>query len=69
MSDYVYLRVERRGPAGWIIFNRPEALNAMNSGMRVELARAWQELDQDPGVRVIVNTGTGQGFRRRRGRR
>ena len=62
MSDYVYLRVERRGPAGWIIFNRPEALNAMNSGMRVELARAWQELDQDPGVRVIVNTGTGRAF-------
>lgn len=59
---YEFLKVERRGKVGWVIFNRPEALNAMNSGMREELGRAWRELDDDPEVYVIVNTGEGRAF-------
>jgi enoyl-CoA hydratase len=54
--------VEREGPVGWLVFNRPEAGNAMNAGMLDELEAAWQELDQDPDVRVIVNTGAGRAF-------
>ena len=30
--------------------------------MLAELERAWRELDDDPGVRVIVNTGAGSAF-------
>ena len=30
--------------------------------MLAELERAWQELDADPEVRVIVNTGKGDAF-------
>src|ERR1039457_1923398 len=59
---YQYLRVERHGPVGWLINNRPEQLNAMNSTMRDEFADAWRALDEDPEVRVIVHTGEGRAF-------
>ena len=59
---YERLRVEREGPIGWLVFDRPEAGNAMDAVMLAELERAWQELDADPTVRVIVNTGEGSAF-------
>jgi enoyl-CoA hydratase len=59
---YETLRVERRGPVGWLIFDRPEAGNAMDARMMRELETAWRELDADPDVRVIVNTGNGDAF-------
>lgn len=59
---YDTLLVERHGPVGWLIFNRPDQLNAMNNAMRDELALAWRELDDDPSVRVIVHTGAGRAF-------
>jgi enoyl-CoA hydratase len=62
MSTYETLVVERHGPVGWLINNRPEQLNAMNSLMRDEFAGAWKELDDDPSVRVIVHTGNGRAF-------
>src|SRR3954468_5460349 len=34
----------------------------MDATMLGELERAWQELDADPEVRVIVNTGNGRAF-------
>ncbi|MCU0267235.1 MAG: enoyl-CoA hydratase/isomerase family protein [Acidimicrobiales bacterium] len=61
-ATYETLVVERRGPVGWLIFNRPDQLNAMNNAMRDELAVAWKELDADPDVRVIVHTGAGRAF-------
>jgi len=59
---YETLDVHRDGPVGWLIFNRPDAGNAMNATMLVELEGAWRELDADPAVRVIVNTGNGRAF-------
>ena len=61
-TSYETLIVERRGEVGWLEFNRPEAGNAMDARMMHELEAAWQELDADPGVRVIVNTGIGKAF-------
>jgi enoyl-CoA hydratase/carnithine racemase len=60
--SYQALNVERRGPVGWLEFNRPGAANAMDSVMLAELEQAWQELDADSRVRVIVNTGRGESF-------
>jgi enoyl-CoA hydratase/carnithine racemase len=60
--DYSCLKVERHGPVGWLINNRPEQLNAMSARMRDEFADAWKELDADPDVRVIVHTGEGRAF-------
>jgi enoyl-CoA hydratase len=59
---YSSLVVERRGPVGWLIFNRPDSGNAMDALMLDELELAWRELDEDPDVRVIVNTGAGRAF-------
>lgn len=56
------LRVERVGPVGWLVFDRPEVGNAMDATMLAELDLAWRELDDDPEVRVIVNTGEGEAF-------
>jgi enoyl-CoA hydratase len=61
-SHYDTLIVERRGPVGWLINNRPDRLNAMSAHMRDEFALAWRELDADPDVRVIVHTGEGRAF-------
>ncbi|HUI48551.1 MAG TPA: enoyl-CoA hydratase/isomerase family protein [Acidimicrobiia bacterium] len=62
MSGYEALIVRRDGPVGWIEFDRPDAGNAMDARMMQELERAWIELDDDPDVRVIVNTGVGSAF-------
>jgi enoyl-CoA hydratase/carnithine racemase len=59
---YDRLVVERRGPVGWLIFDRPDVGNAMDARMMTELEEAWRELDADPAVRVIVNTGNGRNF-------
>ncbi len=56
------LSLERKGPVGWLINNRPEQLNAMNALMRDEFELAWRALDDDPEVRVIVHTGAGRAF-------
>jgi enoyl-CoA hydratase len=62
MATYETLKVERHGPVGWLLFDRPDHLNAMNNEMRDELALAWRELDEDDDVRVIVHTGEGRAF-------
>lgn len=54
--------VERADGIGWLILNRPDAGNAFDSHMLDELEAAWAELDRDPDVRVIVNTGNGKAF-------
>ena len=59
---YETLDVWAEGPVGWLVFNRPEASNAIDARMFVELEVAWAELEADPSVRAIVNTGNGQAF-------
>jgi enoyl-CoA hydratase len=60
--EYVTLAVERRGPVGWLVFDRPKVGNAMDPAMMAELPSAWRELDADPAVRCIVVTGRGRAF-------
>jgi enoyl-CoA hydratase/carnithine racemase len=62
MRVYERLIVERRGPVGWLVFDRPDVGNALDARMMSELEEAWRELDDDPAVRVIVNTGEGRAF-------
>ena len=60
--SYETLDVFRDGPVGYLVFDRPEVGNAINAQMFVELEAAWAQLDSDPAVRAIVNTGNGPAF-------
>jgi enoyl-CoA hydratase/carnithine racemase len=62
VSAYETLDVHVDGHVGWLIFDRPDAGNAMDATMMRELEAAWAELDADDAVRVIVNTGNGSAF-------
>jgi len=62
-NDNAVVLVERKGAVGWITLNRPEAINAINDGIRHGVPAALRELDADPEVRVIVLCGAGtRGF-------
>jgi enoyl-CoA hydratase/carnithine racemase len=50
---------ERRGPAAWITFNRPEAHNAMTFAMYSRLYELCEQADADDDVRVVVLRGAG----------
>ncbi len=45
-----------------LTMNRPGHKNAMNPEMLCRLADAWQEVDADPEVRVVILTGAGGVF-------
>ena len=51
-----------RESVGWLVFDRPASNGAINAVMFDELEAAWAELDADPDVSVIVNTGNGSSF-------
>ncbi|MGB9249208.1 MAG: enoyl-CoA hydratase/isomerase family protein [Mycobacterium sp.] len=56
------LLIRRDGMLGWLIFNRPQAGNAMDAAMMTALPEAWRELNADNSIRVIVVTGVGRAF-------
>lgn len=47
---------------GWLVFDRPASGNAIDAQMFVDLEQAWAQLENDPAVKVIVNTGNGTAF-------
>lgn len=57
MSDEIVY--ENRGQVAVVTINRPEARNAINSGVREGLAAAWQRFDNDTSARAAILTGTG----------
>ena len=60
MSDEPDIICEIRGSAGFVVLNRPKALNALNLPMVRELAKALDAWEQDPAVTRIVVTGAGE---------
>ncbi len=58
----LHVRLERRGPVGWLVLNRPDRLNAFDERMRDEFKDAIREALSDPETRVVVVTGAGRGF-------
>lgn len=57
-----HLTVERKGPALWIAFNRPEKKNALHVESAGEFLSALRGGLKDKGVAVIVVTGSGDAF-------
>jgi len=54
--------VETRGRVGVIRFNRPQALNALNSALVVELNAALDTFEADEAIGCIVVTGSEKAF-------
>lgn len=57
--SYLTLTSEVVGAIGRITINRPDKLNALNRQTLQELHQAFDQLGDDPSVRVIVLTGAG----------
>ncbi len=56
------LLVESRGAVRIITMNRPDKLNALNTGLTQAIHDALLEADRAPEIRAIVLAGSGRGF-------
>ena len=56
------LELERRGPAAWLWLNRPELRNALNAELQDLLLKAFQELETEKNIRVLILAGRGPAF-------
>lgn len=54
--------VERAAGVATVRFNRPEAMNSLDTPTKVALLEALQDVASDPGVRCVVLTGSGRAF-------
>ncbi|MDV8066998.1 crotonase/enoyl-CoA hydratase family protein [Rhodococcus sp. IEGM 1366] len=54
--------VEKRGHVLIITMNRPERKNAITGDMMAIMVDAWNQVDNDPDIRVAVLTGAGGDF-------
>ena len=64
MTDYKFVQYEKlgSGKVARIMLNRPEARNAQNRGMLVELNDAFLAAEEDDEVRVVILGGMGPMF-------
>ena len=61
MTDQNVL-VEKKDGYAVVTLNRPDAMNALNTPLRTELAAAARDLEADPDIRIMVLTGAGRAF-------
>ncbi len=54
------LLIERRDGVAWVIVNRPEVRNALDTELGRRLVEAFAEVDADDGVRAVVLRGAGE---------
>lgn len=62
MHEYKSLRLEVEGYVARLTLNRPEALNAIDEEMHVDLLDALLHLRGLPDIRVVLFTGEGRAF-------
>lgn len=53
---------EKRESIAYVIFDRPQAKNALDPQALVDLAQAWTDFEADNAMRVAVVTGRGEVF-------
>ena len=61
-KKYINIKVEIRNNIGFLIFNRPDQLNAMNRKMMDEIIDGILEINNNEDVKVGVVTGEGRAF-------
>jgi 2-(1,2-epoxy-1,2-dihydrophenyl)acetyl-CoA isomerase len=59
---YQYVKLQRADGVATLTLDRPDAYNALDLALGRELFQAAIELDEDPGVRCVVVTGSGKAF-------
>jgi enoyl-CoA hydratase/carnithine racemase len=59
IPDYATLAIARNGHVLAVTLNRPQALNALNSQMGLDLIDLWARLANTKDVRVVILTGAG----------
>lgn len=59
---YEHLLVARDVGVATVTLNRPDSMNALNMGLKGELAQVVAELADDADVRCVVLTGAGRAF-------
>lgn len=52
--------LEKNNKIATITLNKPEALNALSSGVLDQLEKALAEVEQDPSLRCLIITGAGE---------
>jgi enoyl-CoA hydratase len=57
---YSTLLYEKKEGIGTVTLNRPTSLNALNSQVYTELYDVFEAIENDPEVRVVVLTGSGE---------
>lgn len=62
MTDYQYMLTERRGNLGIVTFNRPDALNALNEQVAMEVTDALAEFDADDSISCMILAGGDKAF-------
>jgi enoyl-CoA hydratase len=60
MMPFENVLIEKRGRIAIITVNRPDKLNALNIATRNEILAAFDQLERDEEVRVVVITGAGE---------
>jgi enoyl-CoA hydratase/carnithine racemase len=56
------VRVERKGPVVWVLLDRPESLNSLNSEVLLQVEETFRSLEREPGVRTVVLAGSSPVF-------
>ncbi|HHG86160.1 MAG TPA: enoyl-CoA hydratase, partial [Bacteroidetes bacterium] len=60
--DYQFLQIEIAENIAEVVLNRPEKANALDMSAFQELEHAFEALDENPEVRVIILRGNGKHF-------
>jgi enoyl-CoA hydratase len=58
--SYQHLLYDKEDGIGTVTVNRPEVRNALNVEAYVEFYALFQEIEDDPDVRVVILTGSGE---------
>lgn len=61
MSEEIIL-VERHDAVALVTLNRPDALNALSTGLRSAICKTFRDLAKNDSVRAVVLTGAGRAF-------
>lgn len=62
MGEFKTILLNRDDGIVTITFNRPQAKNAMNPRLHLEMLQALTDLEEDDEVRVLILTGAGDSF-------